>query len=71
MLQIGIPELHSIDDLSYVRDALLLGVTEKKPQNISIQSSRKQGKMPGAQALVDTYMDLQRAIGSRNPMCVS
>jgi len=30
MLQTGIPELHSIDDLNYVRDALVLGVTEKE-----------------------------------------
>ena len=30
MLQTGIPELHSIDDLNCVRDALVLGVTEKE-----------------------------------------
>jgi phosphatidylinositol-4,5-bisphosphate 3-kinase len=30
MLQTGIPELRSIDDLNYVRDALVLEVTEKE-----------------------------------------
>lgn len=30
MLQTGIPELRTIDDLNYVRDALVLGVTEKE-----------------------------------------
>ncbi len=29
MLQTGIPELRSIDDLNYVREALVLGVSEK------------------------------------------
>ena len=44
MLQTGTPELHSIDDLSYVRDALVLGVTEKEATehfHSKLQEARK------------------------------
>ncbi len=47
MVQTGIPELRCIEDLNYVRDALVLGVTEKEAKDhfhSKLQEARKNSK---------------------------